>query len=422
MAKSIEKVAFSAPSQPKLTRVAAYGRVSRDGDAMHHSLSQQVSFYSQMIQSHPGWVFCGVFADEAKTGTKENREQFQLLLEECRAGNIDMVITKSVSRFARNTVTLLETVRELKALGIDVFFEEQNIHTMSADGELMLTILASYAQEESRSASENQKWRIRKNFEEGKPWSGLILGYRIVDGVYTIVPEEAEIVRRIFQMYLDGQGVEGIANTLNREGVPSRLGNGFGSTGISKMLRNYTYTGNLLLQKVFRENHITKRTQVNNGELPKFHATETHEAIISMETFEAVQAEIERRSHKYYTGKTPKTDSPFSRLIVCEKCGKNYRRKTTATGIIWICSTYNSKGKAACASKAIPEIILENITADIDFDTVSRITAADNNMLTIHYKDGLTETRQWKDRSRSKSWTSEMKEAARKKTAERSSK
>ena len=155
IAKSIEKVAFSAPSQPKLTRVAAYGRVSRDGDAMHHSLSQQVSFYSQMIQSHSGWVFCGVFADEAKTGTKENREQFQLLLEECRAGNIDMVITKSVSRFARNTVTLLETVRELKALGIDVFFEEQNIHTKSADGELMLTILASYAQEESRSASEN---------------------------------------------------------------------------------------------------------------------------------------------------------------------------------------------------------------------------------------------------------------------------
>lgn len=160
------KVISSIPSQPHLTRVAAYARVSSGKDAMLHSLSAQVSYYQSYIQRNPNWQFCGVYSDEAFTGTKENREGFQSLLSACRRGDIDLIITKSISRLARNTVTLLETVRELKNLGVDVFFEEQNIRTMSADGELMMTILASYAQEESRSASENQKWRVKKNFEE----------------------------------------------------------------------------------------------------------------------------------------------------------------------------------------------------------------------------------------------------------------
>jgi site-specific DNA recombinase len=152
MAKTIEKRTFQKPL-PTLKRVAAYARVSSAKDAMHHSLSAQVSYYSNYIQNHPGWQYAGVYADEAKTGTKDSREGFVRLLNECRAGNIDTVITKSVSRFARNTVTLLETVRELKSLGIDVFFEEQNIHTLSSQGELMLSILASFAQAESLSAS-----------------------------------------------------------------------------------------------------------------------------------------------------------------------------------------------------------------------------------------------------------------------------
>lgn len=176
MERVIRKIETTVPMQPRLLRVAAYARVSSGKDAMLHSLSAQVTHYSQLIQQHDGWQYCGVYSDEAFTGTKENREGFQSLLSECRAGNIDLVITKSISRFARNTVTLLQTVRELKLLGVDVYFEEQNIHTIGADGELIITILASYAQEESRSASENQKWRIRKNFEEGKPWNGTILG------------------------------------------------------------------------------------------------------------------------------------------------------------------------------------------------------------------------------------------------------
>lgn len=186
------------PKLPKLKRVAAYARVSSGKDAMLHSLSAQVSYYSTLIQSHNGWEYAGVYADEALTGTKESRKNFQRLLTDCRSGKIDMIITKSISRFARNTVTLLTTVRELKALNVDVYFEEQNIHSADADGELMLSILASYAQEESLSASENQKWRVRQNFEQGKPWRGYMMGYRYDGERYVVVPEEAEVVRSIY--------------------------------------------------------------------------------------------------------------------------------------------------------------------------------------------------------------------------------
>ena len=220
MKRVIEKVTFPAVAAPKLTRVAAYARVSSAKDAMLHSLSAQVSYYNSLIQQHPGWIFCGVYADEGLTGTRVDRENFQRLLADCRAGKIDMVVTKSISRFARNTVTLLETVRELKNLGVDVYFEEQNIHSASADGELMLSILASYAQEESLSASENQKWRIKRNFESGMPWNGTMLGYRYDNGTLVIHPEEAAVVRQIFDNYIGGMGVTAIAKMLNSQGIP----------------------------------------------------------------------------------------------------------------------------------------------------------------------------------------------------------
>ena len=168
MERLIQKIEPSVDISHKLRNVAAYARVSSGKDAMLHSLSAQVGYYSELIQSNPEWRFCGVFADEAITGTKESRPEFQKMLAECRKGKIDLIITKSISRFARNTITVLETVRELKMLGIDIYFQEQNIHSISADGELMLSILSSYAQEESFSASENQKWRIRNDFEQGK--------------------------------------------------------------------------------------------------------------------------------------------------------------------------------------------------------------------------------------------------------------
>jgi len=187
------------PKPPERQRVAAYSRVSDGKDAMLHSLSAQVSYYSSMIQRNPEWVYAGTYADEALTGTKDARPEFQRLLADCQAGKIDAVITKSVSRFARNTVDTLETVRELRALDIDVFFEEQGIHTLGAEGELLLTLLASYAQEESYSVSENCKWRIRKQFAEGQPTPCKVYGYT---RDYEIIPEQAAVRLASFSVLL----------------------------------------------------------------------------------------------------------------------------------------------------------------------------------------------------------------------------
>lgn len=353
------------PKLERKKRVAAYARVSSGKDAMLHSLSAQVSYYNDLIQNHGDWLYVGVYSDEAKTGTKDSRSGFQDLVADCRAGKIDMVITKSISRFARNTVTLLQTVREFKALGVDIYFEEQNIHTMSGDGELMMTILASYAQEESRSASENQKWRVKRNFEAGIPWDRTLLGYRMENDHYIIVPKEAEIVRRIYNEYLSGSGYNSIAKMLNDEGILSRFGGKWNQSAVSRVLSNYTYTGNLLLQKTFSENHITKRKMFNTGELPKYHAEDAHEAIIDMETFQAVQKEKERRASQFIKKPSTKKIYPFTGLLVCDNCGKNYRRKVTKTGAAWVCGTFNSLGKAVCASKQIPEFTLQQVTADV---------------------------------------------------------
>ena len=417
------------PTLERKKRVAGYSRVSTGRDAMLHSLSSQVSYFSKLIQSHDDWIYVGVYADEAKTGTKENRPEFQKLMADCRAGNIDLVVTKSISRFARNTVTLLESVRELKALGVDVFFEEQNLHTMSGDGELMLTILASYAQEESKSVSDNMKWRIKKNFEEGKPWDGTLLGYRYKDGKYVIQPEEAETVRRIFELYLSGHGCLAIAKILNAEGRVTRHGNKWYYNAIQKIIRNDTYTGNLTLQKTFREDHISKRVLINHGELPKYYAEETHEAIIDQETFDKVQSEIARRAASRKKLPEHRSVYPFTGKLTCAICGKNYHRKINARGPIWICPTYDHYGKSTCASKQISEDILLSVSAKIlelsEFDAVvfdekvSGIQVCPGNKLIYRMSDGTEQEIVWKDRSRRESWSTEMKEKARQKTLAR---
>ncbi len=421
MARTVQKICFTPP-MPRPVRVAAYARVSSGKDAMLHSLSAQVDYFSTYIRHHPGWEYVGVYADEAKTGTRESRENFQRLLTDCRSGKIDRVITKPVSRFARNTITLLETVRELKELSVSVYFDEQNIDTSTSDGELMLTILAGFAEEESLSASENQKWRVRMNFENGKPWRYFMLGYRNTDGKLTVVPEEAEIVRSIFSDYLAGGGIPTIMKRLNRSGFSTQSGCVFHKSAIDRILRNYAYTGNLLLQTKFRENHLTKRTLINNGELPKYHASDTHEPIVSTETFEAVQQELRRRKEKYSSA-APRKTYPFSSRITCAICGKHYRRKVTATGPVWICSTYNTYGKEKCRSKAIPEDMLLSAAAEVgDTDEIAAITAERNKTLVFVLTSGETALKCWRDHSRAESWTDEMRHAAGQKTRERNEK
>ncbi len=429
MARIVEQIKFPVPKFKKQINTAAYARVSSGKDAMLHSLSAQVSYYSELIQQNPEWRFCGVYADEAMTGTKDNRENFQKMLAECRAGNLNLIITKSISRFARNTVTLLETVRELKDLGVDVYFEEQNIHSLSADGELMLSILASYAQEESLSASENQKWRIRKDFEQGKISSIRMLGYkRTTDGSLEIIPQEAETVRLIFNSYLSGMGKLAIANMLNEMKISTINGCEWAADDIRRILRNEKYAGNMLLQKKYRENHLTKRTLKNNGKLPQYFVEESHEPIIEKSVFEAVQKHLQEQS-EHFTASKPAGVYPFSSRIQCQCCGKNYRRKTTATGIVWICSTYNTKGKKYCpTAKQIPENTLISVCCEMlgisEFDTdifenqIEKILVPAPNELTFIFTDGHQISAKWKDRSRSESWTNEMRKA----TGERSKK
>ncbi len=417
------------PKLQQKMRVAAYARVSCGKDAMLHSLSAQVSYYSKFIQRHPEWIYAGVYADEAKSGTKDNRDGFQQLIADCRAGKVDMILTKSISRFARNTVSLLQIARECKAQGVDIYFEEQNIHTMSGDGELMMTILAAYAQEESLSASENQKWRIIKNFKEGKPWSGTIHGYRYENGKYVIVPEEATLIQQIFQLYLLGHGYNAIAQRLNAEGARTRNDKLWYQSTVMAILRNATYTGDLMLQKTYRENHMTKRKRFNQGEHAMFRVEEAHEAIICKETFDAVQREISRHVDSY---KKPAIDKPghhFNGKLVCCVCGGSYHRKETHGGPVWTCGKFNRFGKSACASKHIPEDILMSATvAVLGFatfdeqafrDRMERIQACNENTLIFRLKDGTETSVKWTDKSRRQSWTDEMREAARQTTFER---
>jgi DNA invertase Pin-like site-specific DNA recombinase len=422
------KLTPAARPLPKRTKVAAYARVSLGTEHMLHSLAAQVSHYSKYIQSRPEWEYAGVYADADETGTREDRPEFQRLIADCRAGLVERVVTKSISRFARNTVTLLETVRELKDLGIGVWFEEQNIDTLSGDGELMMSILASYAQEESRSVSENCKWRIRKDYKDGKPSNNIrVYGYDYKAGKLTVIPEEAEVVRMIFADYLSGLGKNAIMKKLTRLGVPTKCGGRWAESTVSSILTNEKVVGDMCLQKGFVADHITKRQKRNTGQLPKYYVEGNHEEIIDRGTFEAVQAEIVRRAAKNNHPRKP-TYSEFRGVIRCGHCGAGFRRKVNGAGtkyakVVWACATYTNKGKSECATKRIPEDILEEKCAEAlgleEYDPVkfkakvASITVPDDGVLVFNLHDDTQITVVWENRSRSESWTDEMRQAAR---------
>jgi DNA invertase Pin-like site-specific DNA recombinase len=417
------------PGIARKKRVCAYARVSSDKDAMRRSLSAQIAYYSTLIQRRVDWLFAGVYADDAVSGTLNGRAEFQRMLADCRSGKIDMIITKSISRFARNTLTALETLRELKTLGINVYFERENIHTASAEGELLITLLASFAEEESRSASENCKWRIRKMFREGRPSTGNLLGYRLIDGKLRLIEDEAPVVRRIFADYLAGMGKLAIAKELNALSIPTMHGGPWRETAVAKILRNEKYVGDLLLQKYFKSDPITKKERENKGELPMYYVKDAHEPIIDRCTFDLVQAEIRRRAAK----QTPKPKAEqkshsFTGLIRCGNCGGAYRRKINAINTkyakpVWICLTFNTLGREACRSQQIPENILFAKTAEVlgvnRFDEtllraqIAEIRVPAHNKLLFMFKDGRAVTVDWQNPSRRESWTPEMKQISR---------
>lgn len=280
MAK-ISRVEPVVPVLKKRKRVAAYARVSMESERMNHSLSAQVSYYSSMIQKNPEWEYAGVYADNFVSGTETvKRGEFNRMLADCETGKIDIILVKSISRFARNTVDLLETVRHLRDIGVEVRFEREHISSFSGDGELMLTILASFAKEESRSISENIKWSIQKKYEKGQSHAARrCLGYRWENGHYAIVPEEAETVKLIFNLYLMGKNCVQIADELEKRNIIGINGGRMGPCYIIAVLDNITYQGDMRFQQEYSPN--VRQSKRNYGEAPKFVLTDAHEPIIA---------------------------------------------------------------------------------------------------------------------------------------------
>ncbi|MBP1920840.1 recombinase family protein [Youngiibacter multivorans] len=369
MTRIIRVIKASAPSKLYKKKVAAYARVSSDKDSMHQSLSAQISYFSDLIQRNPEWEFVRIYADEAKTGTKDTREEFQNMLSDCREGKIDLIITKSVSRFARNTLTMLEVVRELKALNIDVYFEKENIHSISGDGELMLTILASFAQAESLSVSENCKWRVRKSYAEGESINlRFMYGYDISGRSISINEFEAQIVRQIFNDYISGIGATRIANDLRTRDVKRPRGGVWTSAKVMKIIKNEKYVGDSLLQKRYVSNHLEKKLINNNGALPQYYVRNSHPALVSREIFDEANKILKEKTAGVASKKV--TRSPLRGLVKCTECGKYYRRKHNHGRVYLVCGSVIDYGKDACSSKYVREsrlIELLKSTLRIDF-------------------------------------------------------
>jgi len=425
--RKVSKIKASSPKAITRKRVAAYARVSSGKDAMLHSLSNQISYYSRLIQNNPKWEYMGVYADEATTGTKDSRIEFQKLLKDCRDKKIDLVITKSISRFARNTLTLLSTVRELKELNIDVYFEKENIHSISGDGELMLTILASFFQAESLSVSENCKWRIRKRFAEGELVNlRFLYGYNIGKNEISVNEEEAKVVKKIFRDYLEGKGTTAIAKELRELKATRPRGGTWTSERVSEILKNEKHSGAALLQKKYVENHLSKKLVKNKGKLPKYYIEDSHPGIISKEIFEKVQDKLDKNS---YNIKKPKKKYVFTGKILCGNCGKNYNRKANHGRIYWGCSTYLHFGKDTCPSGQIPEkILMEKVNEVLELDEfneevfnkkIDKIIIPEPYKLVFKMKDSSSIEYKWEHRSRSNSWNVEKREEARIKELER---
>lgn len=298
---TLDRSASDAFETVKRRRTAAYARVSTDHEDQQTSYAAQVSYYTSYIQSRSDMEFVSVYTDEGISGTSTaHREGFRRMIDDALAGKIDLIITKSVSRFARNTVDLLTTIRKLKERNVECYFEKENIRTFDSKGELLLTIMASIAQEESRSISENCVWGQRKRFAAGKvtvPFSRF-LGYdRGADGNLVVNREEAELVREIYRLFLEGVSPYAIAKRLTERGVPTPGGKDrWSKTTVTNILSNEKYKGDALLQKSFTVDYLTKRKKKNEGEVPRYYVEGSHEAIVTEEVFERARAELERRS------------------------------------------------------------------------------------------------------------------------------
>ena len=355
-------------------RVAAYCRVSTDQEEQENSFKNQVDYYSRYIAGRPDYVLADIYADEGISGTNtKKREEFKRMIADCEAHKIDVVITKSISRFARNTQDCLENYRKLKNLGVTVIFEKENINSSDTTGELLLTILSSLAQDESRNISENTKWGIRSKFQNGIPHFSANHFYGFgKDAEGRLVPneEEAEVVRRIFKEFLEGFSTGAIAARLNEDGIPGVSGEvKWSRSTINGMLVNEKYMGDSLLQKYYTADFLSKRQVKNDGEVTQYYVKESHVGIVSKEEWEAVQEEFDRiaaymeENHLKHIGYGGES-RPFSLKVICGECGAIYGRKShMQRGIIpyWQCKTRFNNGPLSCRGENIKENVIEQV-------------------------------------------------------------
>ena len=329
------------PQSEELEKVAAYCRVSTDSSDQLNSYRTQIGYYTNFIAQHPGWELADIYADEGITGTSlEKRDDFKRMLWDCRAGKIQRVLVKSVSRFARNTLELLETTRELKDLGVVVVFEEQGFDTSQMYGEMQLTLLAMAAQEESASISKNMRWSIQKRMETGSFVTNYApFGYRLEGGILYPEPEEARVVKAIFTLFLSGRGALSIAKELNADQIPTRHGGKWGRSSVEYLLKNERYMGDAIVQKRYRTPTIPTTRKINQGELPIYHIHDCHESIITKEDFEQVQRLIAQRA--VHTGSG---EGRTSLKIECPDCGNQFRRLKIRNSYYWGCRNRENNG------------------------------------------------------------------------------
>jgi len=360
-------------SKEKKLRVCAYVRVSTDSLDQAESLQNQSETYIRSITANPEYEFAGIYSDQGITGYSEKRPGFQSMIDDSMKGKVDLIIVKSISRFARNTVTVLRAARELKEIGVGIFFEEQNINTLSSEGEMMLAVMASFAQEESRSMSENMKWTFKKKFENGETVINTkrFMGYDKDEyGELIINDNEAITIRMIFDLYIKGYGAFRIAKKLNNDGTKTVTGAKWSDTAILNMLKNEKYKGDYLLQKYYVPDNKRKETKPNRGELQSYYIKDNHPGIVTSELWDKVQEIIsDRRDQKHIESGATKNKYmnryPLSGKLLCPVCGSTLKRRTSYNRQIeWSCSKYILEGKEACKGIKIKDDLIKHDTFD----------------------------------------------------------
>lgn len=350
--------------QQQKKKVCAYVRVSTDSLQQEDSLENQITYFKGFITANPEWEFVGIYSDQGISGYKENRPGFQKMIEDARAGNIDLIVVKSISRFARNTETVLKFTRELKNIGVGIFFELQNINTLSGAGELMLTILAAFAQAESEGASANAKMTYKRKFESGIPAHGLesTFGYKAnAQGDIVVDEEKAAVVRQIFDLAEQGIWPSKIKQYLNKNGVPGCAGGDWDDTAVFRVLHNVSYKGDLILQKTYRDSRRKQRK--NEGQVDQWYIAENHQPIVPPDQWDKVQEILQKRSEHLQTPAPPKPDKPrssrntypLSNLIYCPICGEKLIHKWgKGRNEYWACKINLKVGKDACKGIWLP--------------------------------------------------------------------